>query len=93
MAFTPTVLNKPVAGGLGNKRVCWGTWTNDGGSTGGDVVTSLNVVEGFIPVLSGATAGALAPAVNETFPLINSNGAVTIVSNANDTGYWFAWGY
>jgi len=92
MAFTPALFAVQSQTVFGDRRVVMGTYVNTGGSTGGDIITGLSVVEFFILQPTGASALALAPVVNETFPMVNSNGAVTIVSNANDTGNWLAIG-
>ncbi len=90
MAFTVVVNSSPQKTVFGNKRIVSGTWVNDGGSTGGAIATGLALCEQLIPVLTGASAGALAPSVNETLP--KAAGSVTIVTNANDAGNWIAWG-
>ena len=90
MAFAYTVNAAPQNTIFGNKRIASGTWTNTGGSTGGAIATGLALAEQVILQLTGASAGALAPSVNETLP--KAAGSVTIVSNANDTGNWIAIG-
>lgn len=88
MAFASAVLDQTVEG---NKRVVTGTYTGSGGGTGGDIATGLSRVDFISLQPGGASAFALAPVVNETLPLANG-GAVTIVTNANETGYWRAEG-
>jgi len=87
MAFAYTV--DKVLTGL-NGRVVIGTYTNTGGSTGGDVSTGLTNTYSFIPVAKGAAVTANAPAPNETFPL--SGDTVTIVTAANEVGTFTAFG-
>jgi hypothetical protein len=89
MAFGTSVTARTVKG---NKRFVYGAFTNAGGSTGGDVLTGLSKVESFIIQHTGAAVVANAPVVNETFPLINSTGAVTIVTDADKGGIWEAFG-
>lgn len=91
MAFSATT-TATMQDTVGGQKFLTGSYTNTGGSTGGDVITSMTVVNRFWLQPGGASAFALAPVVNETFPLQNSGGAVTIVTNANETGYWFAFG-
>lgn len=91
MAFT--ISNVVTVPGTGAKAHVFGTYTNDGGSTGGDVVTGLNVVEAFLLQPKGAAVSANQPVVNETFPLTNTGGAVTIVTSANEVGQFLAIGY
>ena len=87
MAFTASRTGYTVAG---NKIMAWGTFTNDGGSTGGDINTGLHRCESMFFAGSGAAAIADMPSINETLPCAGS--AVTIVTTANATGFWFAFG-
>ncbi|MBI4137106.1 hypothetical protein HY469_03525 [Candidatus Roizmanbacteria bacterium] len=89
MAFSSTIEGKSV---FGNKRVHWGTYTNTGGSTGGDIDTALG---GQVEIVQlqpkGSAVATNAPVVNESFP--NSLGsAETIVTDANEVGTWLAIG-
>lgn len=76
----------------GVQKVVRGVYVNDLGSTGGDIATYLTVVLSFQLQPQGAVLLASAPVVNETFPLVNG-GLVTVVNNANETGYFEARGY
>jgi hypothetical protein len=87
MAFASAVSEISV---FGNKRIVWGTYTNTGGSTGGDIATGLNKVDTIKLQPTGAAVVASAPSVNETLPL--SSGDVTIVNTANEVGQWVAFG-
>lgn len=90
MAFAYTL--KGTVPGTGARAVAYGTYTSDGGSTGGDVVTGLIRVD-FFDIQPGGTAViATQSVVNETLPLTNSGGTVTIVTSANETGFWKATG-
>jgi hypothetical protein len=86
MAFTFTKTNETVEG---NMRFTYGTFTSAGGSTGGDIYTGLQKVDGMILQQNAAAVVASQPALNETFPKADP---VTIVTIANGTGYWAAWG-
>jgi hypothetical protein len=86
MGFTATVLEKNFWGG---KWVSWGSYVSASGSAGGDIDTTLDYVEGLILQPYGTTVSANPSVVNETFPL---DDAVTIVTPANESGLWFAWG-
>jgi len=88
MAFTSAITDRSV---MGNKRVHFGTYNSAGGSTGGNINTGLKLCEHLQLQPGGAAAEAVAPVVNETLPVDGS--AVTIVSGADDTGYWQATGY
>lgn len=87
MAFASAITDKTV---FGNKRVHYGTYTNGGADTGGNIDTGLEVCEGLILAPTGSAVGANASKVNETFPVAGS--AVTIVTDADEDGQWFAWG-
>lgn len=89
MAFTYTLSHK---GTFGNKRVHRGTFTNSGGGTGGDITTELARVEDMFLTQIASAVGANESVVNETFPLVNTGGAVTIVTDANVVGRWMAIG-
>lgn len=91
MAFTPTLVAQ-VKGGLGSKAFHYGTYTNDGGSTGGDIKTQLGQVDGFWLAPKGSSVIATASVINETFPLVNENGTVTVVTSADEVGQWYAFG-
>ena len=88
MAFEYTVEGKTV---MGNKRVHFGTFTNGGGDSGGDIVTGLRRVEFISLQHTGAAAIASAPVVNETIPA--TTGTMTIVTTAGADGVWWAMGY
>ena len=87
MAFSNTV---DVKGVMGNKRMHMGTFTNTGGSSGGNLNTLLVVVEGIFIQTGGSAVSADQASVNETLPYDGS--AVTIVTTADADGYWLAWG-
>ena len=86
MAIANTIIAQTV---FGNKRVVIGKSVLSGTVATGDVVTGLDQVEFFIPVVSGATQNGIA--INETLPL--ASGTVTAVVETNDsTFYWIAVG-
>jgi len=87
MVFTSTDTDRGVRG---NKRVVTGTYTNTGGSTGGEIVTGLKRIEHLSLVQTGAAVTTGAPVANETFPL--DSGDVTIVTDADADGIWEAVG-
>ena len=84
MAFTITEKEETV---FGNKRVAIGVYTNDGGSTGGDIATGLTRVLNVTLQPQGSAVSANQPVVNETFPL--SSGDVTIVTSSNEVGTFY----
>ena len=73
------------------KRIL-GTYVNTAGSTGGTINTGLSVVKHMFLQPQGTTVVSM-PTVNGTFPITVANGAVVIVTNANETGAWEAIGY
>ena len=88
MAFEFSVLGKDLV--WGSKRISFGTYTNGATDTGGDINTGLGSCELLFLQPSGATVIANAPVVNETLPIDGS--AVTIVTTADEDGYWLAVG-
>ena len=86
MAFTFTKDNESVAG---DKRLTSGTYTSASASTGGDIYTGLQKVDGLILQQKSNAVVASQAVVNETFPKADP---ITIVTVANGTGYWMAWG-
>jgi hypothetical protein len=88
MAFSYT---KDGQGILGNKRFAYGSY-NCSAVTGGDIVTDLTLVENITLQPKGSSVATNQSVVNETLPLANSNGAVTIVTDSGQVGYWFALG-
>ena len=86
MAFTYTKDNETVQGDV---RISSGTYTSAGGSTGGNIYTGLQKVNGMLLQQNSTGVVASQPVLNETFPMADP---VTIVTVANGTGYWMAWG-
>ena len=87
MAFASTITGTTV---FGNKVVKFGTFTNGGSDTGGDIDTGLEVCEQLFLQQTGAAVVADAPVVNETLPADGS--AITIVTTADADGIWMAIG-
>ena len=79
MAFAFTVDNVDAAG----LAYITGTYTNDGGSTGGTIATGRSVLS-YANASTATTADAVQTAI--------SGGDVTITTTANETGTWFAVG-
>lgn len=89
MAFVSAITQRPIS--VGNRRWSWGTYTNGGGDTGGDVNTGLRLCEHLNLQPGGSAIIVTASVVNETMPVAGS--AVTIVTGDNEDGTWFALGY
>ena len=87
MAFTSDVTRR---GTFGSYKVRWGTYTSDGASTGGNIDTQLNLCYQIILTPNSATVGTNQSVVNETLPVAGD--AVTIKTDSNQVGYWFAVG-
>jgi hypothetical protein len=87
MAFTSVVTHKSVAGDV---CITYGTYVNDTGSTGGDINTNTDVCHFIKLQPTGASTQLLATSANETFPCDGK--AVTVVTNANESGIWIAIG-
>lgn len=90
MAFTSTINNNNIPNLAGVKKVVTGTFANDDGSTGGDIETGLRRIEYFALQHTGTAVVASAPVVNETFPTTVGN--MTVVTVANTSGVWIAYG-
>jgi len=87
MAFTSTITHKSVAG---NVIITYGTYVNTESSTGGDINTNTDVCHFIKLQPTGASAQLLSPSADETFPCDGK--AVTVVTNANESGTWMAIG-
>jgi len=87
MAFSFTKTHESP---MGQMRVTLGTYTSAGGSTGGDIYTGLQKVNQLILQTKAEAVVAAAPVINETFPITDP---VTVVTGANETGYWMAIGH
>lgn len=88
MAFASTISHRTFEG---DEMVNRGTYASSGGSTGGDIDTGLSVCSHLQLQPKGSSVATNAPAVNETYPVAGN--AVTIVTDANEEGYWEAKGY
>ncbi len=87
MAFAYTKTGFYVAG---NVRFSYGTYTSSAGGTGGNIDVGLSLCDSIILQPNSATVNANANVVNETLPVAGK--AVTIVTDADEVGYWFAMG-
>jgi hypothetical protein len=90
--FTVAITKQTV---MGDVRVVFGTFVGAGGSTGGDIATGLNYLYhiDITPFASAVVVGG-AGSINETKPTasIGMTGTVTIVTTADTTGTWVAYG-
>ena len=82
MAFAYTIRKTGHAGGM---RIVSGDYTS-GGTTGGDIKTGLSTVFSVALTNKGSTANIYPPVCNETLPLNNVDGAVTIVTVTSTDG-------
>ncbi len=87
MSFASAITGR---GNMGNKAFVFGTFTNAGGDTGGNVNTGLHRCEFMALQHNAGAVVANQPVVNETLPVDGS--AVTIVSDDGADGYWWAFG-
>ena len=85
MAFSYTMIDREI---LGTRWFSWGTYTN-ASSSGGDIDTGLDVVEGIL--LQPTSSTATIPYANETFPCL-VNVSIVCATGGNDLGLWYAWG-
>jgi hypothetical protein len=87
MAFSFTKTEESV---FDNMRFSHGTFTNSGGGTGGDIRTGLQQVQQVLLQPKGTAVSASHCVVSESLP---GHDPVTIVTPADVSGYWFAFGY
>lgn len=87
MAFTDAITGRD---NWGNEAVTFGTYVSTAGDTGGDIDTGLHRCTFIKLQPKGSSAATDHPVVNETLPVAGS--AVTIVTVANEAGYWMAFG-
>ncbi|MFA5307811.1 MAG: hypothetical protein WC365_10240 [Candidatus Babeliales bacterium] len=87
MAFTSVITHKSVAG---NVAITYGTYVSTDDDTGGDINTNTDVCHFIKLQPTGASTQLLATSADETFPCDGK--AVTVVTNANESGNWFAIG-
>lgn len=84
-----TTINLDAKTVFGNLRAVMGRSVLSGTVATGDVVTGLNKVLMFIPIVTGASQQGVS--VNETLPL--ASGTVTVVVETNDSTFdWLAIG-
>lgn len=77
-------------GVIGDMRYATGTFTNGGSDTGGDIITGLRYVIFAQLQELGSAVQANKSVINETFP--TAPGTLTIVTDADADGIWFAVG-
>lgn len=87
MAFASAISGR---GNMGNKAFTFGTFTNGAGDSGGNINTGLHRCEFLSLQHNKSAVVSNQPVVNETLPVDGS--AVTIVTDAGDDGYWWAFG-
>jgi hypothetical protein len=72
----------------GNGRIYSGTYTNTGGSTGGKITLPVCELISFDLQPKSSSVAANQPTYNDTLP--SAIPSVTIVTDANQVGYWQA---
>jgi len=87
MAFSNTLLHEVP---MGQMKFMMGAFANTGGSTGGDIRTGLHKVLQMKLQHTSTAVVATEPVVYEDFPV---NDPVTIVTAADTSGIWAAWGW
>jgi hypothetical protein len=90
MAFTSAILHQGIAGDM---RMNIGSYTNDSGSTGGDITTGLQQVHAFFLQPKGTAVATNASVVNEALQAGALSDPITIVTDANQVGQFIAFGY
>ena len=89
MAFTYETTKIP--GGAGSKAYAYGTFDSTGGDTGGTIQTGLQNVVTVQLTPAGAAAAASAPTINPSTSNL-STGAIVVITDANQSGVWYAIG-
>ena len=87
MAFAYTTDKQGV---IGDMKYAAGTFTNGVADTGGDIDTGLRYVIFAKLQHTGSAVVTNDPAINESFP--RAPGTLTIVTDADADGIWFAVG-
>lgn len=87
MAFDYAVTKTDL---VGTHWEAWGTFTNGGSDTGGNIVTGLTYVDQMQLTAYGATAPANAASVTTDLPA--TGGTVGIITIAGIDGVWVAKG-
>jgi hypothetical protein len=90
MAFTSAITQRDIWGSM---AVSMGTFASSAGAEGGNIDTGLNRCYGLIVQPGGAAVTSNASVVNKTFTANGLTGsAITIVTDADVTGNWMAFG-
>jgi hypothetical protein len=91
MAFVAANVDTTI---FGDKRVVLGSYVNTGGSTGGKITTGLNAIVAFMLQPYGTSVASMA-VVNGSVPTstVPVADGITIVTNANESGIWMAYGW
>ena len=90
MAFTSAITQRDIWGSM---AVSMGTFASSAGAKGGNIDTGLNRCYGLIVQPGGAAVTSNASVVNKTFTANGLTGtAITIVTDADVTGNWMAFG-
>lgn len=87
MSISSTFVGRSV---LGNKAMTWGTYTDSGAGTADNIDTKLHMCDFILLQPYGSAVATNASVVDETFPVAGS--AVTIRSDASQSGLWIAIG-
>ena len=88
MAIATTILRRAE---FGDQKAIYGKSVLSGATASGDVVTGLKIVNFF--TLTRQNAAQKGWSMNETLPLGNAGGTVSVVTETNDgTFYWLAIG-
>jgi hypothetical protein len=92
MAFSYTVTTstkQPIV--WGGDKISYGNY-NATSVAGGDIVTGLATVDAFFLTPQGSSVSSNQSVYNETLPLSNAGGTVTIVTTTSEVGSWMAIG-
>ncbi len=92
MAFSAVPISREL-NIIGDRKVVVGRWSNDGGSTGGDIDTGLRICENLrLQVVGPAATSNIAVVHSATaFPIAGNK--ITIITILNTAGLYEAYGY
>jgi hypothetical protein len=88
MAVISTIEGRPKS--VGHIRMSYGRF-DDAGAASGLINTNLRMCHCMMITHEGSAVETSIGAINETLPYDGSQ--VEVILNADDTGYWLAFGY
>ncbi len=91
MAFTAVPFEE-IPNRIGDRKVVVGKYTSESASTGGIINTHLRVCENLMLQQTGTAAGTVFPVVSSATAFPIEGGAIKIITQANEVGFYKAYG-